>query len=107
MSSLGRLALILALAAPAALSAAELTERQNKLLENNCLQCHARAGTGAPLIGEAGAWRKRAAQGEEALLRNAVFGLRGMPPFGYCSACSEEDLRALIRFMADLPESAR
>ena len=26
-----------------------------------------------------------------------------MPPLGYCSACDEQDLRALIRFMANLP----
>lgn len=84
--------------------AAELTARQAQLLANNCVQCHARANIGAPLMGKAEDWKDRNLQGEEKLLQNVVYGIRGMPPFGYCSACSEQDLRALIRFMAGLPD---
>ena len=39
------------------------------------------------------------------MLQNVVYGIRGMPPLGYCSACTEEDFRVLIRLMAGLPES--
>ena len=102
-----KVALLIALMVPVTASAAEISERQTSLLQNNCLQCHARPGIGAPLLGDGTAWKKRAKQGEEVLLRNVVAGLRGMPPLGYCSACSEEDLRALIRYMADLPEPGR
>ena len=91
------LMLALPLAAPA-----ELSERQTRLLANNCLQCHVRADSGAPSLGRAGDWKARNSQGEERLLRNVIEGLRGMPPLGYCAACTEADLRALTRAVAGL-----
>jgi len=78
--------------------------RQMSLFVNNCLQCHTRAETGAPIIGSLEDWREIGSQGEEAILVNVVQGIKGMPPLGYCSACSEEDLRVLLRFIAGLPE---
>ena len=81
------------------------SDRQLALLTNNCMQCHARPGIGVPLAGDAAAWKERAAQGEERMLLNVVHGLRGLPPLGYCSACSEDDFRVLIRLMAGLPEA--
>lgn len=84
---------------------AGLSERQAVLFTNNCAQCHARPGIGVPQAGDASAWKERAAQGEDAMLRNVVQGLRGMPPLGYCSACTEQDFRALIRLMAGLPDT--
>ncbi len=85
-------------------SAADLTDRQAQLLANNCVQCHARANIGAPLMGKPEDGKERSKQGDENLLANVIYGIRGMPPYGYCSACTEQDLRALIRFMANLPE---
>ena len=73
------------------------------MLAKNCVQCHARAQIGAPIMGNPADWKERSKQGEEKMLMNVVNGLRGMPPLGYCSACDEQDLRALIRFMANLP----
>jgi cytochrome c5 len=97
------LAGVLWLAAPLA-SHAEPTERQLKLLQNNCLQCHVREHLGAPVMGRLEDWSTRNRKGEEALLRNVVQGLRGMPPLGYCAACDEADLRVLVRLVAGLPE---
>ncbi len=81
---------------------ADLTDRQARLLIVNCLQCHVRSNFGAPIIGDAADWSKRNAQGEERLLRSVIEGRPGMPPFGYCSACDEADLRALTRRIAGL-----
>jgi cytochrome c5 len=89
------------------LATAELTERQMNLLANNCLQCHARPGIGVPMMGDAAAWKDRLKQGESKLLANVVLGLRGMPPLGYCSACSEQDLRDLSRMLAGFSEVAK
>lgn len=75
------------------------TQRQMQLFSSNCLQCHARAGIGAPLIGNAQDWQARQAQGEQVMLQNVVEGIRGMPPLGYCSACDEADFRVLIRLL--------
>jgi cytochrome c5 len=78
--------------------------RQSTLLVNNCTQCHARPDTGAPFIGVAQDWQDAVARGEDAMLINVVQGIRGMPPLGYCSACTEEDFRVLIRMMAGIPD---
>lgn len=74
--------------------------RQSTLFVNNCAQCHARPDTGAPFIGVAEDWQDAVARGEDAMLVNVVQGIRGMPPLGYCSSCTEEDFRVLIRMMA-------
>ena len=86
---------------------AELDSRQATLLTTKCVQCHAVPGTTAPLMGRPEDWTSVIRQGEDATLRNVVEGIRGMPPLGYCSACSEQDLRALIRFVAGFPQAVR
>lgn len=81
---------------------AELSERQVRLLNGSCMQCHARPGLGAPLMGRSEDWRERASRGEVALLRSVVLGLRDMPPLGSCATCNEADFRAMVRWMAGL-----
>jgi cytochrome c5 len=81
---------------------ADLDERQGKLLSYNCVQCHARPETGAPVMGNPADWTVRNEQGMDRLLANTVLGLRGMPPLGYCSACSEQDLRELIKVVSGI-----
>ena len=78
-----------------------------QLLTTKCVQCHAVPHTGAPLMGRARDWQAVLAQGEDQTLVNVVEGIRGMPPLGYCSACSEDDLRELIRFVAGFPAPAQ
>ena len=85
---------------------ADLDERQGKLLSSNCVQCHARPETGAPLMGNPPDWKVRNEQGMDRLLVNTVLGLRGMPPLGYCSACTEEDLRELIKAVSGIEVAA-
>ncbi|HTO70170.1 MAG TPA: c-type cytochrome [Myxococcota bacterium] len=70
-----------------------------------CATCHARGGTGAPLVGDEQAWRRRRAQGFEVLVAHTVNGWRGMPPLGTCGACSEADLRALVAYVARAAEA--
>mgnify|MGYP003503118659 FL=1 len=85
---------------------ADLDERQGKLLSHNCVQCHARPETGAPLMGNPPDWKVRNEQGMDRLLVNTVLGLRGMPPLGYCSACTEQDLRELIKAVSGIEVAA-
>jgi cytochrome c5 len=79
--------------------------RQIMLLTNNCLQCHVNTESTAPIMGVSKDWESVIAQGEEVTLRNVVLGVRGMPPLGYCSACSEQDLRVLTRLVAGFPDA--
>ncbi len=73
------------------------------LYTHSCKACHAVAGTGAPLAGDRAAWAPLAAKGMSALIESVVTGYKGMPAGGQCFSCSNEDHRALIRFMADQP----
>lgn len=89
------------------LMADSLNSRQSQLLINNCVQCHTHAETGAPVMGVESDWVSIKAKGEDLMLKNVIQGIRGMPPLGYCSACSKEDLRILIRLMTNTLEQKR
>ncbi len=78
---------------------AQPNAEQMNLLTINCVQCHANPDTGAPIFGNTKDWEDPVRRGEEDVLVNVLNGVRGMPPLGYCSACTEEDFRILIRFM--------
>ena len=58
------------------------------------------ADTGAPLTGDRVQWDVRWKKGEATLLNSAINGLGGMPAGGQCFACSPDDYKALIAFMA-------
>ena len=91
---------LMALLFPQVLLASPLDERQAELFGAKCVQCHARPETTAPVMGVPEDWQAVMAQEESLTLKHVVEGLNGMPPLGYCSACTEEDLLAMIRFMS-------
>lgn len=70
------------------------------LYEQSCKSCHTVPDTGAPLAGDRTQWDERWAKGEVALLNSTIRGLNGMPAGGQCFACSPDDYKELIRFMA-------
>ena len=71
------------------------------LYEHSCKACHAQPGSGAPLVHDHEQWDRRWAKGEDVLLSHAVLGYQAMPAGGQCAACTPDDYRAIIRFMAD------
>ncbi|MDT9000665.1 c-type cytochrome [Paucibacter sp. APW11] len=75
--------------------------------ERSCYNCHARAGSGAPLTGDAAGWSPRLAKGRAALLASVQNGLGGMPAQGLCPDCSEAQFSALIDFISSHQETAR
>jgi cytochrome c5 len=95
-------ALVASAVAPAAADP-PLAPREARIYQQICAQCHARPGIGVPQVGDPAAWRERAARGLDALVASTVNGVRGMPPLGTCSFCSEGDFRELAAFMAGLP----
>ncbi len=70
------------------------------LYAQSCQACHAHADAGAPLVGDAAAWKPRLAKGMPTLLQNVVGGVGGMPAGGQCFACTAGDYEALITFMS-------
>jgi cytochrome c5 len=80
--------------------------RLAEVYERACMLCHARAGSGAPLVGDAAAWTPRLAKGSAALVEQVKQGLGGMPARGLCPDCTDADFAALIGFMSR-PEAGR
>lgn len=76
-----------------------------QLYVGSCQQCHANPAAGAPLSGDAAAWAPRLAKGLDSLLSNTINGFQGMPPMGQCMHCGQDELLALIEFMAASPSS--
>lgn len=74
--------------------------------ERACFLCHARAGSGAPLVGDIAAWTPRLSKGTDALVAQVKQGVGGMPPRGLCPDCSDADFVDLISFMSH-PEDKR
>lgn len=72
-----------------------------RLYDHSCKACHAMEGSGAPLVHDHAAWDTRWAKGEDTLLSHAITGFQAMPAGGQCAACTPEDYKTLIRFLAD------
>lgn len=77
--------------------------RLSGLYETSCKTCHAIAGSGAPLTGDARAWDPRMKQGMATLVAHTVQGFKAMPAGGQCAACTAADYEALIVFMSKEP----
>lgn len=75
------------------------------LYEGACKTCHVTPDSGAPLVQDQAAWAPRWKQGQAVLLDHVVQGYRGMPALGQCAACTPDDLKGLIRFMAGHEET--
>ena len=85
--------------APAAAERTAVNTRTLEQFNRSCVLCHVTGEGGAPRVGDAEAWRPRAAQGEAVLLQHTLEGYNDMPPLGYCQDCEVADFRALVRFM--------
>lgn len=66
-----------------------------------CSNCHAKGTEGAPKIGDAAAWKPRAAQGLTSLSLHALQGLRKMPPHGGNPGLSDGDIKRAITYMVN------
>ena len=80
----------------AAVNAHEAEELYNKA----CVACHAAGAAGAPKAFDKEAWAPRLAKGMDTLLKNAKTGINAMPPKGMCMDCTDDELKALIKYMS-------
>lgn len=70
------------------------------IYNQSCIACHASGAAGAPKTGDTAAWAPRLAQGEATLLKHTKEGLNAMPPKGMCMDCTDDEFKALIKFMS-------
>jgi cytochrome c5 len=90
--------------APGVETASGLTELQSAQLGLVCARCHARPGSGAPLMGDLAEWARRSSVGFDVLLARTVDGWQTMPPLGTCGSCTEEDFRALVSVVSGVAD---
>ena len=72
-----------------------------EIVEKVCAACHATGAQGAPRIGDKQAWGRRSEQGLTALTKNALNGIRKMPPHGGQRSLSDLDIRRAITYMVN------
>lgn len=68
--------------------------------KQTCFACHGTGAAGAPKTQDTVAWEPRLKQGMDVLLTSVKSGKNAMPPGGLCTDCSDDDYKALIKFMS-------
>ncbi|HMU86330.1 MAG TPA: c-type cytochrome [Agitococcus sp.] len=64
-----------------------------------CAGCHGAGVMGAPKYGTAD-WAPRKAKGLATLHDHALHGFNAMPPKGGCAACSDDEIKNAVDYMA-------
>lgn len=88
---------------PEEVAAAETTDAPaadgRQVYYTYCAVCHKSGLNAAPKFGNKAIWAKKIAQGREVMYKNAIEGLRGMPPRGGIAGLSDEEVKAATDFM--------
>ena len=87
-----------ATAATAAPSEADLIKGE-KVFAATCQACHGAGVLGAPKAGDGASWAPRIAQGMDTLHKNAINGIRMMPPKGGNAALKDDEVIAAVDYM--------
>lgn len=66
----------------------------------SCFACHNVGAGGAPKPGDKPAWETRMAKGMDAVMANVINGVNAMPAKGLCFTCTNDDLKAIVEYMA-------
>lgn len=72
-----------------------------EVVETVCFACHGSGANGAPKIGDKKAWAKRASRGLTGLTKNALKGIRQMPPHGGNPDLTDLEIERAITYMVN------
>jgi cytochrome c5 len=92
---------LLASAAGAAGGAAAGAKSGEEVYKTVCAACHGTGALNAPKTGDNAAWAKLIPEGLEALTRDAIKGIRQMPPRGGNPDLSDVEVQRAVVFMAN------
>jgi len=81
------------------MAAAARTGQQ--VYEAVCKACHATGISGAPKFGDKAWLQLERQEGMKELVKDAIKGERAMPPKGGCADCSDDEIRAAVKYMID------
>ena len=73
----------------------------------SCASCHDGGTNGAPALGDREQWAPLLEKNFDELLTNSLKGMNNMPPRGGCRECSNSELIAAVKFMAQKSQSGR
>jgi len=65
-----------------------------------CSICHDKGNLGAPKLGDKAAWTPLMQEGMDVLVAHAIDGYKGHPPKGACYHCTDADIIAAVKYMA-------
>ena len=82
-------------------SAPRVEKTGEAVYTEGCSSCHGAGALGAPKYGNKGDWGRRNAQGFDTLVKNAVNGIRAMPPRGGNPDWSEIEMSRAVAHMAN------
>ncbi|HRO59262.1 MAG TPA: c-type cytochrome [Burkholderiaceae bacterium] len=88
-------------ATPAADTAAAATPAAGTGYDANCALCHNTGVAGAPKLGDKAAWESHVAGGIETMHKNAISGIRAMPPRGGNMKLTDEEVFASVDYMVE------
>lgn len=67
----------------------------------NCAACHDTGAAGAPKNGDTAAWSARLAKGQDVVVKNAIQGIRAMPPKGGNPELDDVEVARAVVYMAN------
>lgn len=70
-----------------------------EIYDSSCSVCHATDAMGAPPFGNKAAWDARLKKGKEAVYKNGIHGINGMPPKGGNTALTDEQFKTAVDYM--------
>ncbi len=65
-----------------------------------CSICHDKGELGAPKLGDTAAWEPLMSENIDVLVQRAIHGYKGHPPKGACYHCTDADIIAAVKYMA-------
>jgi cytochrome c5 len=71
------------------------------VVKSTCAACHQTGVAGAPKIGDKAAWAPRIKEGLNEMVKDAIKGIRGMPPKGGNASLSDDEVARAVVFMAN------
>ena len=86
---------------PVVASAKEGERSGREVFDTVCAACHATGQNGAPRIGDSKAWQTRAERGLTGLTKNALAGIRKMPPHGGNPGLTDMEIERAITYMVN------
>ena len=78
-----------------------------RVYQRACSACHDDGAFGAPIVGDESRWTPILRKNFEAVLTNSLQGVRNMPPKGGCSECTNSEIIAAVKYMAQESQSGR